>query len=61
MVKMVPETQGEVASDLETAIEALKALNPSREISIVITKLEECIFWLCKIHPNVEKYKEERT
>lgn len=36
----------ELRRDLDTQLQKLKALKPSREHSLAITKLQECIMWL---------------
>lgn len=47
------ETQKKyAANDIETAIEGLSYLNPSREISLAKTKLEEALMWIEKDENN---------
>jgi hypothetical protein len=39
---------------LEKALDKMRELPPSREASIVITKIEEALMWLDRTDPDIE-------
>lgn len=54
--------------DLDTTLQNLKSCPPSRERSLAITKLQECIMWLGmdlkrlnETNPYPDSYKPENT
>ena len=47
---MVPLTELEAA--IEDALDVARQNEPSRENSLVITKLEEALMWATKVRPN---------